>query len=107
MNQEKDANNNLFEQSNNSSKNFALLFEFSADVKAIRHCIYNVKAQRPNVDGATKGKNIEVKTDILNITARPALDTGTVKVKTSDETIAEAYENWYKAVPVFKKTVSA
>lgn len=97
---ELDTNNNLLENTNVQTKEFALMFEFSADEKAIRHCLYNVKATRPNMESTTKAASAEVKTEVLNIVAKPASDTGYVKIKTSDTTTTAAYDAWYTAVPL-------
>ena len=94
-----DENGVLFEDANATPKNFALLFEFSGDKNAIRHVLYNVSANRPNIAGVTKGASIEVQTETLNITAAPALDTGMVKAKA--EPGQPAYNAWYDQVYVY------
>lgn len=98
-----DENGALFEDSNATGKNFALLFEFLGDAKATRHVLYNVSATKPNVESTTKGNSIEVKTDSIAITAAPALDTGYVKAKM--EHGSTAYDNWYTAVYEFVPVV--
>lgn len=92
-----DSNDVLFENANAIAKDFALLYEFSGDANATRHIFYNVNAARPNVEGATKTKTIEPKTDTLNITASPAIDTGDVKAK-AEPAQTVAYEAWYTTV---------
>lgn len=74
-----DKNKALFEDSNAIPKNIALMFEFAGDQNATRHVNYNVSVARPNIESATKGSSIEVKTETLNITASPAPKTGFVK----------------------------
>jgi len=91
-----DSNGVLFEDSQAIAKNIALMFEFSGDVKATRHVLYNVNVGRPSVEGTTKGQNIEVKTETMAMTASPALDTGYVKAKAEAGTAQ--YTNWFDAV---------
>jgi len=94
-----DANGVLFEDANAVAKNIALLFEFNGDKNATRHVFYNVSVARSNVEGTTKGQNIEVKTETMNITASPALDTGYVKAKAEAGTTQ--YTNWLDAVYIY------
>lgn len=93
-----DTNNVLFEDSEVLPKPFALLFEFKGDVNAKRHVMYYCKATRPNIESGTKGQSIEPKTETLNLTCRPAPDTGLVKAKTTAQTNQTAYDGWYTAV---------
>lgn len=96
----KDTNNNIIEDMNGKSSPFALLFEFTADDKAIRHCLYNVEATRPNIESNTKAASAEVKTETLNVVVKPAFDTGYVKIKSSDDTTTASYDAWYTTVPL-------
>lgn len=91
-----DANGVLFEDANATIKNIALLFEFSGDQNAIRHVLYNVNVGRPNVESTTKGANIEVKTEIMNITAAPSIENGKVKAKI--EPGKSQYNTWFESV---------
>lgn len=95
-----DENGVLFEDADAVSKNFALMFEFNGDANAVRHVFYNVNAARPNIESATKGETIDVKTETLEITASPASDTGYVKAK-AEPAQATAYNAWYTAVYQF------
>ena len=81
------------------SVKFALLFEFTGDVKAIRHVLYNCSASRPSLESSTKEDTIEPNTEKLSLTADPRGD-GLVKARTGDSTGSEAYANWYKTVYV-------
>lgn len=81
LKEELDSNGVLIENSEAMPKNIALLFEFSGDTKKTRHVLYNVAVSRPNVESETKGAQITPKTDTLNITANPAIDTKDVKAK--------------------------
>lgn len=80
-----------------TSKPFALLFEFEGDAKAIRHCMFLCYASKQTVDGS----NSESKTptnDKIVIKSRARAD-GKIKIKTGDTTDPQVYENWYNAVP--------
>jgi phi13 family phage major tail protein len=93
-----DAKKVLFEDSSATLKAFALLFEFTGDTSGIKHVLYNCKATRPNLESTTKGQSIEAKTETLNLTVRPAIDTGLVKAKSTDEVAEEDIAAWYTAV---------
>ena len=87
----------LVENARTESQPFALLFEFAGDQKAIRHVLYNCSASRPGVSGSTTNNTKEPSTESLNLTASPMAN-GIVKAKTTPDTPAEKYNNWYKSV---------
>lgn len=97
LEEETDEKNVLFENSFKLGKTFALLFEFSGDVNATRHVLLNCKATRPNIEGSTKNKTIEPKTDSLNLTVKPNPD-GYVKGKSMPDTDETTYNDWYTTV---------
>lgn len=76
---------------------FALLFEFSADQKAVRHVLYHCVAARPNVAGQTRTNAKTPATETITLTASPLAD-GSVKAKTTAETTESVYNGWYKSV---------
>lgn len=76
-----DAKGALIENKDAKAKHFALLFEFDGDAKKTRHVLYYVLASRPSISGSTKTNTKEPQTETMNITARPAPDTGDVKAK--------------------------
>ena len=92
-----DSNSVLIEDATVETAAFALLFEFDGDQKKIRHVMYNCTATRPTIESATNEEEIEVKTETLTIRASP-LEGGYVKARTSDNTNATAYNNWYSSV---------
>lgn len=93
---ELDANGALIENKDAKAKHFALMFEFDGDAKKTRHVLYYVLASRPSVSGSTRTNTKEPQTETLNITARPAPDTGDVKAKVPQgET---PYNDFYTAV---------
>ena len=91
----------LFEDSNPTRGHFALLFEFTGDVNAIRHVLYNCTAAENTIEGQTKGENIEVQPETLTITAKALPNGGPVKAKTGDTTDATVYAGWYETVHQF------
>ena len=92
-----DSNSVLIEDATVETAAFALLCEFDGDQKKIRHVMYNCTATRPTIESATNEEEIEVKTETLTIKASP-LEGGYVKARTSDNTNATAYNNWYSSV---------
>lgn len=92
----KDGNGILFEDANVIAKNIALMFEFAGDINAIRYVFFNVAVERSSITSATANAAIEVKTDIFNITASPAIETGLVKAKA--ELGSEGYDEWFNQV---------
>lgn len=88
----------IVESGSDSGSYFALLFEFTGDQKAIRHCLYYCKANRGSVEGGTKGEGVEVKTEELNFISSPLPDTEIIKAKTTEDTTTSRYSNWYDAV---------
>lgn len=91
----------LFEDSNPTRGHFALLFEFTGDVNAIRHVLYNCTAAENTIEGQTKGENIEVQPETLTITAKALPNGGPVKARTGDTTDATVYGAWYETVHQF------
>jgi len=91
-----DTNGALIENANAATKKIALMFEFDADANKIRHVNYNVMVARPSVEGSTKSEKKEPKTETMDITIRPALDTSDVKAKL--EQGKAGYETFFSAV---------
>ena len=88
----------LVESATDNGRNFALLFEFTGDAKAIRHCLYYCKANYGSVEGETKGETAEVKTEELTFKASPLPDSEIIKAKTGDNTDSTRYDSWYTTV---------
>lgn len=97
-----DANGAIIENSDAKSKKFALLYEFDGDAKKTRHVNYYVSASRPSIEGSTKTQTKEPKTETLNITARPAIDTLNVhaKIEQGKTEYDTFFETVYEPVPV-------
>lgn len=97
LGEELDEKKVLIENADAKQTPFALLFEFTGDIKAIRHVLYNCTSTRPSIESQTKEETIEPVTETLTISAVPDKD-GNVKGKTGDETDETVYKDWYKSV---------
>ena len=88
----------LVETASDSGSYFALLFEFTGDEKAIRHCLYYCKASRSSIEADTKGETTEVHTEELTFKASPLPDSEIIKAKTCNSTDEDRYDAWYTSV---------
>ncbi|MNW36742.1 hypothetical protein D3C74_137600 [compost metagenome] len=99
LGEEKDATDGvLTEKSTSKGRAFALLFEFDGDEKATRHVLYNCTANRPTVASSTKTNAAEPNTNELTFVASARETDYAVKTKTTEQTTATIYDDWYKAV---------
>ena len=96
-----DAKNVMFEGALDTKVPFALLFEFTGDVNAVRHVLYNCTAYETEISGTTKGESTEVKTEKLHIKAKPLPNGGYIKAKTGASTDSTTYDGWYSNVYTF------
>jgi phi13 family phage major tail protein len=98
-----DANGVFVEDAGAEGKPFALLFEFSGDVRKTRHVIYNCTAERPDVSSQTteRGQKTPV-TETLTITTdtvyNASLGKDVVKSRSGPDTDATVYDGWYESV---------
>ena len=92
-----DDNGAIIENANAAVKRFALMFEFDGDDKKARHVLYNVLANRPNIEGTTRSSTKEPKSETLEIEARPAADTSNVKAKVEQSSDA-SYTGFFTTV---------
>lgn len=91
-----DANGMYVEKANAETKEFALLFQFEGDDKAVRHCLYRCIASRPATSGQTKESSIEPQTDSITITSMPRISDNVVKSRCPYS--SSAYATWFEAV---------
>lgn len=93
-----DSNGALIENANASSKDFALMFEFTGDQSGDRHVLFNCSANRSSLESGTKAESVEVKTESFDFVASAAYDSGNVKarVKSGDT----GYSTFFSAVYV-------
>lgn len=87
----------LYENAAAEPAHFALLFEFSGDVHAVRHVMYDCTVTRPSVASQTTTKVKGPNTDTMRITSVPRAD-GIVKGSTTDKTPAATYNGWFTNV---------
>ncbi len=93
----------VYEDTNVTVKNFALLFQFEGDEHATRHVFYNCTATRPNVSGQTRSDTVEPQTETISISASSiyvsALDTNVSKAEVDNvSATAAVYSAFYSAV---------
>lgn len=97
-----DAKDVLVEEVNAAPVHFALMFEFTEDVKARRHVLYNCVATRPQIAGSTKGESIEPQTESVTINAmsihNSTLNKDIVKATAGESADSTTYNGWYSAV---------
>lgn len=99
----KDTNKVLLEKINVESTEFAFGCQIDGDVKNTRFWFYNCTASRPGTNGKTNEETKTPQTDTLKLTATPekVIDGSEeyfVRAKTTDETSADIYNNWFKQV---------
>lgn len=99
LGEEKDATDLvLTEKATAKPKPFALMFEFDGDVKATRHVLYNCTANRPTVASSTKSDSVEPNANELTFVSSPRSTDRAVKTKTTVNTPAAIYDDWYSKV---------
>lgn len=94
-----DAKGMYLEHSNDTQKEFALLFQFEGDESATRHCLYRCVASRPSVSGSTKEETIEPQTESITLTAMARISDDLVKARCPFASAStSAYQTWFSAV---------
>lgn len=87
------------ETSDVTTSEFALLFQFEGDDKAVRHCLYRCTASRPDVASSTVEASIEPQEETLTIRAMPRIADGVVKARAPyTAATTSAYATWFAAV---------
>lgn len=97
--QKRDDNGLLVETIEDKTSYVALMFEIDGNEKATRFCLPRVELQKPNIEGATTGENVEVKTQTCDLTVMSRLDDGVVCISADADTNADAYNSFFTAVP--------
>lgn len=85
------------EKTDATTVEFALLFEFSGDQNATRHCMYRCTASRPDVAGNTVEETIEPQEQTITITAMPRLADQVVKAS-CPASATTSYAAWFTTV---------
>lgn len=99
-----DSNGAVFENKDDTVKDFALGFQIDGDQNNRKYWFYNVSASRPSTSSQTIENSKEPVTDTLNITASARLSDGQVRTylepNASNSTV---YDGFFTAV--YEKTV--
>lgn len=103
---EVDDNGMIVEVADALPRKFALLGQVQGDKRNRRFVYYDCQATRPAKERQTKGENIEITGEVLNLTVSPIEINGKTVVKGDLElskTNAEAYNSFFDevCVPVF------
>lgn len=88
----------LTEKADAKQKNFALMFEFEGDKKAVRHVLFKCTANRPTVTGETTTNTKEPQPNELTFISSARDGDLAVKTKTTSKTSEAIYDNWYDKV---------
>ena len=104
LGQVKDVNGVVFENADDTTARFALLFQAQGDAKNRRFCFYDCTATRPSRSNETKEENIEVGTDTLTITMNPRATDRMVKCYCEETAENKTiYDAWFDGVYEFKR----
>ena len=95
----------ISEYSNAKQKNFAMMWEFDGDKKAVRHVAYYNSVSRPSIGGETKTETTTPRTSTLNLEAMQRPSDSLVKAKTSVSTPEEFYDSFFDKVPIMGEAV--
>lgn len=99
LGEEKDEDDGvLTEKADARQKDFALMFEFEGDKKAVRHVLYKCAANRPTITGETTTNTREPQPNELTFISTARETDYSVKTKTTAGTSEGVYDNWYKSV---------
>lgn len=98
-----DANGVLIEKMGVNPEEFAFGFQIDGDEKSTRFWFYNCTATRPAAGGSTTEAAKTPETETLSLSATsekviPGCDDYIVRAKTTDQTDATKYTNWFDAV---------
>lgn len=95
-----DGNGMIYEDSDELTKPFALLFQFEGDQKSTRHVMYKCIASRPGVSSETTGTTVEPVTETVDLTCSSiyasAVDAWTPKARCVEG--ASGYSTFFSAV---------
>lgn len=94
LNEVKDKDGAIFEDSSVQPNEFAMAFEFKGDAAKRRHVLYRCTATRPSISSDTKEDKIAPNTPELEFSAIPRLDNNYVKSRVEEGDAA--YASWYE-----------
>ena len=105
LGEENDTTDNVItEKADAVGSYFALMFEFTGDVKAIRHVMYYCSASRPDLKSTTKSDKSDPNKAELDFKASARPTDYAVKAKTTTTTSDTIYNAWY--TKVYEKVVT-
>lgn len=95
----KDANGVIFENANDTTARFALMFQGQGDKTGRRWVFFDCTATRPSRENSTKEESIEVGTETMSITMSPrATDRAVMAYIEPNETNTAVYDEFFKSV---------
>lgn len=99
LGQDKDENGVVYENADDKSARFALLFQAQGESNNRRFCFYDCTAARPSRENSTKEDSIEPGTETIAITMNPRSSDRMVKCYI-DETSENktVYDGWFEQV---------
>ncbi len=99
LGRQKDKNGAIFENADDKTARFALMFQGKGDEKERRWVFYDCIATRPGRENNTKEESIEVGTETISITMSPRTsDKAVMAYIEPNETNKELYDNFFKKV---------
>lgn len=99
LGQDKDSDGIVYENADDTSARFALLFQAQGDDKNKRFCFYDCTASRPSRSNNTKQENIEVGTETISIKMNPRSSDRMVKCFIEETAENKSiYDAWFTAV---------
>jgi len=94
-----DAKGFYVERSGSSKSEFALLFQFEGDDKAVKHCLYRCTASRPAVNGNTVDGSPEPSEETITLRVMPRINDKVVKARAPyTASTTSSYATWFSAV---------
>lgn len=97
LQEEMDTNKVMFENANRESVEFALGFDIDGNQSSTRFWFYNCTATRPTTESSTTEDAKEPTPDKITVSCAASAD-GTVRAKTTEDTNATVFKNWYEDV---------
>lgn len=99
LGREKDTNGAIFENADDKTARFALMFEGQGDNKARRWVFFDCTATRPSRENKTKEESVEVGTETISITMSPrSTDKAVMAYIEPNETNQDVYDAFFNKV---------
>ena len=99
LGREKDTNGAIFENADDKTARFALMFQGQGDQKNRRWIFFDCTASRPSRENSTKEESVEVGTETITITMSPrSTDKAVMAYIEPNETNQNVYDTFFKKV---------